>query len=221
MLISALVVVGAVIGLLVFNYYRPPEYSEILILVENLMNSQESISIDYAIEYQLINGTKTTEMEGEAYFSLDEESVSWNNNLASIEGTFYDLKPYDLLDFMKLSVVDAVEDYNSNITCYLLNAFFADDIEEDILMEYYQYVRIMACFDKETGYPSQYTMLVIGDDQGVLVSYNSLRRVTREPKPFNESQVQIPSDVPSDFVGNESLSEEALKAYEDYVKEHS
>jgi len=214
-------VVGTVIGLLVYNYYRAPEYNEVLVLVENLMNQQENASINYAIEYQLINGTERVELEGEAYFSFNADGVSWDNTLTSIEGTFYDLKPYELLDFMKLSIVDTVEDYDSNISCYLLNAFFSEDIEEDILMDYYQYVRIMACFDKQTGFPSQYTVMVVGDGKGALVSYNSLVQFTRIPRPFNESMIPITDNISSDSVGNESLNEEALSAFYDYLEEHS
>lgn len=209
--IAGLTVVG---GLIIYDLVTPPTYNEMLAHIESLMNANNNVSIQYLVEFDSNNQEEP--ITGFAYFSRQEESVSWNNTVMSVEGTFYDLRPYDLINFMSYAESYTVEDYQSDIPCIMLNSLVSVDAYYDFFMDEYEYARIMACFDKETGYPLQYTMMVIGDVEGYLVSYNSVG--VRTGLLLEEYETSKPVFNKSS-VGSE-VWENATSIYEEYVASH-
>lgn len=208
-LISSLVGILVLTIFLVYNIIREPTYDEMLARIERLMMAGQDFNATYKVDYTGFFNGEHEFSEGVAYYEFSDDQVVWNNTLSSIEGTFYDLKPSELLDYMKLSILSEVEDYLNEIPCYLLNAQIIDEIPKNILMSDYNYIRILACFDKGSGYPLQYTLLVIGLDDAVEVTYNSLVRVSveSEPEPFDEDEILVilgverneTGELPSDF----------------------
>jgi hypothetical protein len=186
-IIILIVGLGVVITLLLISYLSAPTYSEILNRVEQLMMGTENVSLSYVVDYSASLDGVFEELNGTAHYELIGDSMTWNNTLASLEGTFYDLRPSDLLPLLKKSIISEVVDYGSALPCYLLNGVVNQTLSGDLIVGDYNYVRVMACMSKTTGYPLMYTLLVIGGDSGVLVDYNSLAIVASEPKPFNES----------------------------------
>ena len=207
-LVLVLVIVAVGVTFLLYNVVREPSYDEMLARVESLMVAHPEVSLSYRVEYQsLIDGADEF-IDGAAYFSRNGSDVSWNNSLALLEGTFYDLRPHELVEVMKLSIVDNVETYLADIPCHMLNGFIAYDQESiaNFVVDDFNYVRIMACFDKETGYPLQYTFLSVGGTDGILISYNNISHIPSSPPEFNESQVAEANDALVELIKDVQLS---------------
>jgi len=190
-LVIVLIAVSVSVILLIYNIVREPSYDEVLARVESLMDSHPEVSITYRVEYQSYFEGVVESTEGVAYYSRNGSEFFWNNSLTIVEGSFYDLKPHELIDVMKLSIVDNVETYRANISCFLLNGLIAFDQADiaDFIVEDFNYARLMACFDKVTGYPSQYTFFGVGASDGLLVSYNNFTFVPQEPEVLNETEI--------------------------------
>lgn len=185
-MIILLASIGITIGILLFTYYYVPSYDEILRTVEGLMKQTKEAEYAYRVYYEYkINNTRDTK-SGSAYFNINNSVINWSTTISELEGTIYSLNPTELMALMKKSTISQVEDYNSNITCYLLNAF-VEETTLKTLVDEFDYARVMACFDKITGYPSQYTILVVGLTEGALISYNSIYMRVPEANLFNET----------------------------------
>ncbi len=169
----------------------PPSYNQILNRVERLMNDEGNISIDYIVSFKSsINGLSTSS-DGFAHFVINNSDFYWNNSLLNISGSFYDLKPSDVLKYMRLSDVNTVESYNENISCYLLNALLTVQLNANLLVNNSDFTRLMVCFNKLDGYPDSYTVFVSSDEGNVLVSYKRFNYVVHKPKTFNESMIEL------------------------------
>ncbi|HLE05721.1 MAG TPA: hypothetical protein VI790_00045 [Candidatus Nanoarchaeia archaeon] len=187
-IIVVLISIGITIGVLTYTYYHVPSYDEMLNTVEGLMKQTKEAEYAYRVFYEYkINGVRDT-MSGLATFNINNTIINWSTTMNELEGTIYNLNPTEILSLMKKSTISQVEDYDSNITCYMLNGYI-DETTLKTLVDSFDYARLMACFDKITGFPSQYTVLVIGLNDGALISYNSIYLRIPEANLFNETVI--------------------------------
>ncbi|MFA5406520.1 MAG: hypothetical protein WC307_04145 [Candidatus Nanoarchaeia archaeon] len=186
-IILSVIGVSLVITILLINYLSAPTYNQVISQAERLMMTAGNVSINYYVSYESFINQTTSLLNGSASYSVVGSEITWGNELTNLEGTLYDLTPVELIALLKLSDTSEVVDYSSGLPCNLLNGVIIQGLSGNLIVGDYNYVRLMACLSKTTGYPLSYTLLLVNSVDGVLVTYNSLGLLSAEPKPFNES----------------------------------
>ena len=109
------------------------------------------------------------------FASAQYDGIKWVNELLMIEGTVYDLRPESLINLMteNLSSTGRLLSDDKTHNCYLLDDVIEGSMNKNILISDYSNARIMACFNKQTGYPVYYSLLVSGDNN-LIISYRMI-----------------------------------------------
>ncbi len=180
-LILAIAAVAAFV--IIFLYITTPTYMKVLNHVQELMKRTGNISLEYDVTYSSLIKGVSNEGKGKAYFTVNGSTKAWNNSVP-YDSIILKLRPDKVAEVMKLSSVSSLEYVQGS--CYLLNAFITEGVQSTLFN--YTYIRIICCFNKTSGYPVSYSILIEGEDEGAMASY----RQAFKPKTFNNS---LPENV--------------------------
>ena len=163
-LITGLSILAIIIAVILYLYLTPPSYNQLINEAEQKMNQVENINLIYTVTYEEQTPNNYLQETSKAYYNKTLNGMEWVNGLTNNQEES-DINPVKALNLMKESNVSAVEYYQDDITCNLLNGYLLKEVEN------YYSVRVMACLNKTTGYPEQYTFFYHGDNEGFIVSY--------------------------------------------------
>ena len=125
------------------------------------MRTTQFVNINYKVKYIDKIGNNITEKTAYAVLVKLPNETKWINFLNSPE--FFDISPKTLIGLLKKSEISSVELYQGNY--YVVNAF-VENISD------FAYVRIIATFNKTSGWPVSYSLVGVGNNSGFLVTYS-------------------------------------------------
>ena len=171
-LASLISAVAIIVWLVITLFFSQLDYNQVLARSSNLMRQNGNISLIYNVtitgEYDRNFINETTQV----FYLKNIDKVNWLNDLTIIKDTVYDLMPEDLAIMMmtNYSSNGQLISYDELHSCYLLDDRIEGKIPGNTLVKGYSYARIMACFNKTTGYPLYYGLLVSGSNN-LIISY--------------------------------------------------